>query len=129
MVKKTAKDEELPLVYRLILKIPKISLDNLSMEVSGLFWVIILPIFVIGEFLINLLLLTCISFPFNYAFVTIFNSTIALFIIRILVERTLNAEKALLAEGHFKWKIEETFNSYLESLKRKDKGKSESGSQ
>lgn len=128
MAKETANDDELPLVYRLILKIPRINLDNLSVEVSGLFWVLILPLFMTGEFLINLLLLTCVSFPFNYASVIIFNFTITLFIIRILVERTLNSEKALLAEGHFEWKVEETFNSYLKLLKRKDEEKSKSES-
>jgi hypothetical protein len=129
MVEKTANDEELPLVYRLILKIPKISLDDVSMKISGLFWILILPIFMISEFLVNLLLLTCMSFPFNYASIIVFNSAIALLIIRVLVERTLNAEKALLSEGHFKWNVEEIFDSYLESLKRNEKEKSESESQ
>ena len=128
MANEAISNDELPLVYRLILKVPRIGLDNLSMEAGGLFWVLILPLFITGEFLANLLLLTCVPFPFNYVSVILFNSTIALFIIRVLVERTLNSERALLAQGHFEWKIEETFDSYLQSLKKKDKKKTDDGS-
>jgi hypothetical protein len=124
MVDDSADSDQLPLVYKLILKVPKLSLDGASEKVYGIFWAVILPILVICEFLTNLMLLTYARFPFNVLSVILFNSVVGLFALRILVERTLNSEKAILNQGHFEWKVEETFNEYLRCL-RKDEDEEE----
>lgn len=116
MVDDSADGDQLPLVYKLILKIPKLSLDGTSEKAYGIFWAVILPILVICEFLTNLMLLTFARFPFNVLSVVLFNSVVGLFAVRILVERALNSERAILNQGHFEWKVEEKFNEYLRCL-------------
>jgi len=118
MADDSANDDQLPLIYKLILKIPKLSLGGASEKVQGIFWAVILPVLVMCEFLINLMLLTYAHFPFNVLSVILFNSVVGLLAIRILVERALNSEKAILNQGHFEWKVEETFNEYLRCLRK-----------
>lgn len=126
MADDSANDDQLPLIYKLILKIPKLSLGGASEKAHGIFWAVILPILVICEFLTNLMLLTYPHFPFNVLSVILFNSVVGLFAIRILVERALNSEKAILNQGHFEWKVEEIFNEYLRCL-RKDEDEENPG--
>jgi len=114
------KDAEgLPLIYKIILKFPKLSVESFSPELQGLFWAICLPLFVVGVFFINLVLLVLLSFPFNYASAGVINIVIVMFIARIYVERSLNLEKALLHERGFKWDIIKTTQEYSELLKKR----------
>jgi hypothetical protein len=111
----------LPLIYKIILKFPKLSVESFSSELQGLFWAVGLPLFVIGVFFLNFALLVLLYFPFNYLAVGVINFMIVMFIARIYVERSLNLEKALLHERGFKWDIIKTTHEYSELLKKKEK--------
>jgi hypothetical protein len=100
---------------RIILKIPKLSLESFSDSFHGYWWILAPPVFITIEFYMNLLLLTCITFPFNIISFLSVNTIIALLFTRILVERTLCAERAILNEGCFHWDLERSLDEYLSS--------------
>jgi hypothetical protein len=123
MKQKGSRSEDLPLFYKIILKFPKLSLDALSgnEKLHGIFWAAILPSLLLGDFFLNMLLMTVLSFPFNVISVAAVNSLIMLLILRILVERTLNSEKAYLSQG-FNWNLEKSLEDYFLLIhKREDK--------
>ncbi|MDH7476913.1 MAG: hypothetical protein QHH17_00830 [Candidatus Bathyarchaeota archaeon] len=121
---KIEEEIKIPLFYRIILKIPKLSLESFSEneKFQGIFWAAILPSFLICELLFNMLLITMLSFPFNFLSMILVNSVILLLILRILAERALNGEKAYLSKG-FDWNPEESLKGYLLLIRKKDEDK------
>jgi len=123
-----SRREDIPLFYKIILKVPKLSLDFLSgnEKLHGFFWAAVLPSLLFGDLFLNMLLIAVLSFPFNVLSVTAINALIMLFILRILVERALNSEKAYLGQS-FKWNLEKSLNDYLSLIKNKDENKNNCG--
>ena len=117
----TYKDRrrDYPLWIRIILKVPKLSLEGFSDRFQGAFWISILPIFLVLFFYANLLLIACLSSPFNMILVAVLDSSIAALLIRILVERTLTSEEAMLNQEHFRWDLERSLNEYLDGNRLK----------
>lgn len=119
---------KIPLLYRIILKVPRLSIEGFAPEWQGIFWAIGLPLFIIGTFWFNFVLLVLLEFPINYASIGVINLVILLFITRILVERRLKLEEALLNEKGFNWDIDRKAHEYIELLKRgSSKSKKENG--
>jgi len=106
---------DLPLTYRLILKFPKLSLEGYSEKFQGLFWVVLLPIFLLGDLCLNLLLLVGLPFPTNYLAFFVATSFVIMLILRILVEQTLSTSNAMLKESH-RWDVDKAVQSYLKIL-------------
>lgn len=113
--------KDLPLMYRLILKFPKLSLEGYSEKFQGIFWVVVVPIFLIVDFCVNLLILVFLPFPINYLGFFVATSFVAILIIRILVDRTLDTSKAMLKEGH-PWDIDKAVQGYLQLLHKEKDG-------
>ncbi|MEM1551142.1 MAG: hypothetical protein QXO15_05370 [Nitrososphaerota archaeon] len=132
MKKKFGKEEEIsvPLFYRIILKVPKLTLDSVTEneKFQAIFWAAILPSFLICDLLLNMLFITVLSFPLNFLSVIIVNGVIVLFILRILVERALNSEKAYYSEG-FHWNFEKYLDDYLHLINRESEEKSKDDKQ
>jgi len=111
--------QNVPLWCRVLLRIPQLNLDVFGERFQGIFWMIILPVFLICDFFMNLLVLTWLSFPFNLALLLFANLLIVLFLLRILVDRALQAQEAILNQGRFRWDIEGSFKEYLSILNEK----------
>lgn len=105
--------QDSPLWLRILLKIPAPSLEHFSDRFEGHFWILVLPVFIFSIGCINLLMITCLPSPFNAIFFFSLNSAIVLLLMRILIERTLHAKKAILNEGHFRWDIDRSLSEYL----------------
>ncbi len=71
------------------------------------------------ELFLNMLLLVVLIFPFNFLSVIVINTIIILLILRILAERALNSEKALLSQS-YNWNFEESFKDYVSLIQKKD---------
>lgn len=99
------------------MKIPKLSIEGASPIVHGLFWALICPLFIVGIFFMNFLLLLLLSFPYNYFFAAISNTIVILFMMRILVERVLNLESSLLKETVFSWDIDKSAEEYVKLIR------------
>jgi hypothetical protein len=116
-LKKIDKNK-LPFFYRLILKVPGANLIGSSS--SGIFWAIIVPIFLVLEFFLNLFLLLYFPFPINIVLTSIIPVVILIVFVRISLERFINWWDLNVGESSFKWNVEETMQEYLAILNKKE---------
>jgi hypothetical protein len=110
---------KLPLFYRLILKIPGV--DFLESSASGVFWGIVVPIFLFLEFSLNLFLLLFFPFPINIVLTSIIPVAVLIIFIRISLERFINWWNLTVGERSREWNVEEIMQEYLALLKKKEK--------
>jgi len=111
---------ELPWYYRLILKIPAADfLENIS---SGLFWAMIVPIFLGLESFLALFLLLYFPFPMNVGMALVIPVVILVMFLRISLERFLNYWNGTVKDSQ-EWNIDKTMPEYLELLKKRNKEK------
>jgi hypothetical protein len=118
-----AEDSEIPLLYRIILRFPRLSIDGFSDRFQGLFWALILPIFVVSGTMATLLLMVCLPFPLNFISVVTLTSMILMFMLRIFVERELNMRRAIVEEGRFRWNVETAMQEYAQLLQKRKRDK------
>jgi hypothetical protein len=110
--------DKLPLIYRLILKVPGAEfLENCS---SGVFWAIVVPVFLTLETFLNIFILVYFRFPLNIFLASIIPTTIFLIFVRISLQRFINWWNSEVASKGFKWNMEETMQEYLAMLKKKE---------
>jgi hypothetical protein len=97
--------DKLPFWCRFILKVPGAEfLENCS---SGVFWAVVVPVFIILEFSLSFFLLVYFRFPINIFLVSIIPTIIVLIFARISLERFINWWNSEVAKEDFKWNIEE----------------------
>jgi hypothetical protein len=109
---------KLPFFYRLIMKAPGV--DFLVSSSSGIFWAIIVPIFLIFEFFLNFMLLVLFPFPINILLASIIPGVILLIFVRISLERFINWWN-LNVGSNFKWDVEQSMQEYLTLLKKRER--------
>ena len=115
-LKKVERDR-LPWFYKLVLKIP--GTDFLESS-GGIFWAIIVPIFVLLNVLLCWFLLLCFPFPINVIFTAVTPVAVSIIFIKISLQRFLTWWDSTLGKSHFEWNIEETMQEYLSLLKNKE---------
>jgi len=113
--------EKLPLIYKLIMKIPLPSLTTFFGELHGIFWAVIVPIFIVATFLSGFVTLVYFPFPINVITFAIVPTTIFLFFLRVTVERFINEWNAMVNESKLDWNVDKLVNEYLEILDRQKK--------
>lgn len=112
----------LPWYFRLLLKIPAVNLlGNVS---SGLFWALVVPIFMALESFLTLFLLIYFAFPVNVAFAAIIPAFLLLAFMRISLERFLNWWNSSVADTKFDWDIDRDLPGYLEKIKKAEQDES-----
>jgi hypothetical protein len=116
-LKKIDRDK-LPLFYRLVLKIP--GTDSLG-NFGGIFWSIIVPIFLILEFFLNIFLLLFFPFPINVVLTSSIPVAVFIIFIRINIERFINWWNATVEKSSLEWNPEKTMQEYLSLLEKKKK--------
>jgi len=109
----------LPFFYRLILKVP--GANFLESSSSGVFWGIVVPIFLVLEFSLNLFLLLFFPFPINIILTSIIPVAVLIIFVRISLERFINWWNLNVGESSFKWNVEKAMQEYLAMLKKKEK--------
>jgi len=113
---------KLPLIYRIILKLPKPSIDFLPDVSQGIFWAIVVPLFLLAEFFISLILLVTFPFPANILLISIIPTVVFLIFVRIMLERFLNLLNAAMGQQGLEWNIEKVTKEYFDIIeKRKSK--------
>ncbi|MEM0357826.1 MAG: hypothetical protein QXL77_05580 [Candidatus Bathyarchaeia archaeon] len=113
---KEIKEKDLPWFYRLILKIPGTEFLG---NAGGVFWAILMPIFLVAEFFFSLFLLVAFPFPINIILVSVIPAiTLALFV-KISLKRFINWWNANFGESRFNWNMEKTLDEYIVILQRK----------
>ena len=108
---------KLPWFYKLILRIP--GTDFLERS-GGIFWGIIVPIFLMLEVYLTFFLLLFFQFPINVFLVGIIPTAILIIFIRINLERFLNWWDSTFGKSRFEWDAEKIVQEYLSLLKKKE---------
>ncbi len=111
--------KDLPLFYRLILKVPGVSLLE---SASGVFWAIIVPLFFFLNFLVNLYLFVAFPFPVNAALIAVVPAVTFLVFLKIGLERFINFWNLNFVRSHLEWDVTEKAKEYVSLLKRQKKG-------
>jgi hypothetical protein len=119
--------DKLPLLYRLILKIPMPAISSSVDIPSGIFYAIILPIFLFLDFFLNIYFLISFSFPVNVLlFLAIPFATLMVFI-RVNADRFINLWNSSVVGGFTPREVKEVLKEYLamRGNKPKDETKTE----
>ncbi|MEM0058225.1 MAG: hypothetical protein QXG58_06700 [Candidatus Bathyarchaeia archaeon] len=113
-------ERDIPWFYRLILKIPGTEfLEN----AGGVFWAILMPIFLMMEFFLSIFLLVAFPFPINIVLVSIIPTITLVLFVKVSLKRFINWWNANFGESCFEWNVEKTLDEYISILERR-KGKS-----
>jgi len=120
MSEDSCEHDDLPLFCRIFLFFPKLSLENFSERFQGIFYVVILPMFIFIDAIMNLAFLACFSFPINFIAVVAANSFVVLLILRIYLDRAITFHSNLMKEQHFCWNLDKSLNEYFKILKSED---------
>ncbi len=114
--------DKLPWFYKLILKIP--GTDFLE-SAGGIFWGIIVPIFMSLDVYLTLFLLVFFPFPINVVLIATIPITILLIFIKIILERFINWWNSVFGKSRFEWNVEKAVQEYVSLLKKKKEEKNE----
>lgn len=115
---KKIDSKKLPYFHRLLLKIPGANL--LANSSSGVFWAIVVPIFMSLEFFLSLFLLIAFSFPTNVVLAAIVPSFVLVAFLRISLERFINWWNATI-DPSLEWNAEKKVQDYIDLIRRKKK--------
>lgn len=115
--------KNLPIFYKIIMKVPLPSLDTSIAIPSGIFWAIIFPIFLILEFFLNLYIIVTFNFPVNILLIGIFPLAFFVIFIRISVERFIKWWNSAVVGGYTPKDIRETLEEYIAMRRDRHKKK------
>jgi hypothetical protein len=111
---------DLPLFYRLLLKIPGTSrLEN----ASGVFWAIVVPIFIFADLMLNLYLFIDFTFPYNYVLVAVIPTLLFLVFLRIGLERFVNFWNLNFTRSRLDWDVTKLTKDYVNLIRKQGKKK------
>jgi hypothetical protein len=119
--------EKLPLFYRFILKIPIPAISTFIDIPSGIFYAIILPIFVFLDFFVNIYLLIGFSFPINIFLVCVVPVVILAIFERVTADRFINWWNSGVVGGYVQRDVKEVLKEYLALQENKAKEETTSG--
>jgi len=128
---------KLPLFYRLVLRLPMLSMDSLSDSLQGAVWAIILPASMFLIPALSLLLLVLFPFPVNAILVVIIPSVVFVIFLRVILERFINTWNAMVGPSEYtgmkptsttststsKWDMDKLMNEYFDMLKKRKEEK------
>lgn len=111
---KKIEEKDLPLRYRLILKVP--GTDFLE-NAGGIFWGIVIPVFLIMEIFLTLYFLAAFNFPVNVILIISIPVVTLMLFIKISIKRAINWWNANFGSPGFEWNIEKTLEEYAKMLR------------
>jgi|APFre7841882654_1041346.scaffolds.fasta_scaffold00002_25 hypothetical protein len=119
--------EKLPLFYRFILKIPIPAIISSIDIPSGIFYAIILPIFMLLDFFLNIYFLIGFSFPINILLVCVVPVVFLAIFVRATADRFINWWNSGVVGGYVQRDVKEVMKEYLALKENKAKEETTSG--
>jgi hypothetical protein len=125
----TEKEEENRPVLKLsifdkwLLKLPKLSLESFPDYFHGIFFSIVIPVFMILEFFFTIVLLVYVPFPTNLLLALVIPAFIFLYFGKTMVERFVNWYNATFGKP-MEWNVDKTAKEYFELLEKQKSKKS-----
>jgi hypothetical protein len=118
---------KLPFFYRVLLKIP-IPAIELSVNIpSGIFYAIILPIFLFLDFFGNIYFLIGFSFPLNVLLFCVVPFVFLVIFVRVNADRFIDLWNSSVVGGFTPREIKEVLQEYLALRENKGKEKTSTG--
>ena len=108
---------ELPWYYKLVLKIP--GADFLE-RTGGIFWGIMMPVFLILEFFLGIFLLISYPFPINILLTCSIPLSFFAIFIKITLNRFINSWNAISGDADFVWNADKTLQEYVDLLRKQE---------
>jgi hypothetical protein len=114
---------DLPLAYRLLLKVPVFSIDSLPAVFRGLFWAVVIPTFIATDRLLTFYFAGCFPLPVNLILASIVLIAILIAAARVSLERAINFRNSIAGDRTQKWDVTESIKEYRAMLSEKTKRK------
>jgi hypothetical protein len=114
---------DLPLPYRLLLKVPVFSIDSLPAVFQGLFWAVVIPTFIATDRLLTFYFAGCFPFPVNLILASTVPIAILIAAARVSLERAINFRNSIADDRTQKWDVTESIKEYKAMLSEKTKRK------
>ena len=113
---KRIEEEDLPILYRLLIKIPLKSLRSSS----GIFWALVCPILLLLNFFFDFFILVYFSFPINVILALAVPAVVFILFVRIILERFINWWNNFVVSGYVKRDVEEVLDEYITLIGRNE---------
>ena len=118
MSAKEIDQENMPWYYRLVLRLPKLSIEEFSEVFQGLFWVLFLPLLIVCNFFLGLVLFLFLPVPVNFIMVGAITLVLFIIFVKTQLERFINAWDAMIKKEPIEWNIDKTLQGYIELLQK-----------
>jgi len=113
---KRIEEKDLPILYRLLIKIPLKSLGSSS----GIFWAFVCPILVFLSFFFNFFILIYFSFPINIILAFVVPAVVFILFVRVILERLINWWNNFVVSRYVKRNLEEILDEYITLIGRNE---------
>lgn len=125
MERENLHPKKLPIFYRLILKLPQPTLERFPQGFQGIFWAIVIPVFLASQFFLGLFLLISFSFPVNLVLAITIPIILLIIFVRVRLELDINFLDLIMTKRSCEWNVENAVNEYIDLLQKKktEKGK------
>ena len=115
---KRIEEKDLPILYRLLFKIPLKSLGSSS----GAFWALVCPILLLLNFFFDFFILVYFSFPINVILALAVPAVVFILFVRIILERFINWWNNFVVSGYVKRDLGEVLDEYITLIGRNGEG-------
>ena len=115
---KRIEEKDLPILYRLLFKIPLKSLGSSS----GAFWALVCPILLLLNFFFDFFILVYFSFPINIILALAVPAVVFILFVRVMLERLINWWNNEAVTGYVKRDLEEVLDEYITLIGRNEEG-------
>jgi len=96
-------------------------INSLEGAASGVFWAIVVPIFLVLNFFFTMFMLIWFSFPLNIILAAIVPVAVFVIFIKICLERFVNWWNLVIGESDFVWDVETGIKEYMDLINKKKK--------
>lgn len=117
--------KRLPWFYRLVLKLPKPTLENSSNTMHGLFYGLVLPILMVVSVFVNVIAIAYLPTPVNLLVIGSIVGMVFLIFLRIQLERFINSLNAVAKKEPLEWNIDKSLRGYFKLIQKTELVKGE----
>ena len=110
--------DKLPWIYRVILRLPKIGLESVLGDLQGVYWAIVVPLFLVCEFFLSLFLLLAFPSPINFVMICIIPAATFVIFVKVELERFMNWWNMTFPSRPMRWDVKKTTEEYVKLLQK-----------
>lgn len=109
---------KLPIFFRLLLSLPNVKLQSLPGIMQGMFWAVILPLFLGTEALVTFCLISFLPPPINLIATLAIPAVIFIAFVKIALDRFIVWWNGLVSCQTQQWNVSEKVTEYTELMEK-----------